>query len=111
MVSPYLYDFSFLPDLSGVPWRLINLILVIVAATFAIKVSALVQGGKFERVWDYLSAGVGILALLITYNLLNGLYVVNVTGLRELLEFLAAVFLLLGFYQARHILIKEVMGK
>lgn len=74
----------------------IGLILPIVVAWFAIRVAKLMQGGKFEKVWKLIAAGMSVLAIMKVIDGLEDLGVLQVTGLRSLLEFV----MILVFFSA-----------
>lgn len=81
-------------------FRLINdigLVLPIIVAWFAIKVARMMQGGKFEKVWKLIAAGMSVLAIVKVIDGLEDLGVLQVSGLRGILEFIMILVFFFAF--------------
>lgn len=88
----------------------IGLILPIIVAWFAIKVAALMRGGKLEDVWKLIAAGMSVLALVKVVDGLEQLGILYVGGLREVLEFLMILVFFAAFLTAYQSLVMAIRG-
>lgn len=88
----------------------IGLILPIIVAWFAIKVSTLMQGGKLENVWKLIAAGMSVLALVKVVDGLEELGILYVGGLREVLEFVMILVFFAAFFSAYQSLVVAIRG-
>lgn len=88
----------------------IGLVLPIIVAWFAIKVSTLMRGGKLENVWKLIAAGMSVLALVRVVDGLEELGVLYVGGLREVLEFVMILVFFAAFFTAYQSLVMAIRG-
>lgn len=109
--SDYVYNVSLLPEDLEDGIEFLNLVIAIMAAVFAVKLAALSQGGELEKTWNSIAIVASLFALLEMYGALNGLMLVNVVGLGDLIELFFGVVLLAAVYKTRKFLLKKVMGK
>lgn len=107
----YVYDLGFLPEALEEILEIVNLILSILAATFAIKLAALSQGGELEKTWNGLALGAGFFALLEVYGSLQGFGFVHIEGFGDVIEAAMVITFLYVFYTTRKTLLKRVLGK
>jgi len=108
--SSYVYDYTILSDKGEVVIELINLVLAVLTAAFAIKLAALSQGGDLEKTWNWLATAASVFALLEIYGALKGLGLVHVAGLGDIIELVMVVVLLVVFVKTRKSLLKRAMG-
>jgi len=88
----------------------VGLILPVIVAWFAIKVAALMRGGKLEHVWKLIAAGMSVLALVKVVDGLEKLGILYVGGLRSVLEFVMILVFLAAFVMAYHSLEMAIRG-
>jgi hypothetical protein len=88
----------------------IGLILPIIVAWFAIKVAALMRGGKLEDVWKLIAAGMSVLAIVKVVDGLETLGILYVGGLREVLEFVMILVFFAAFLMAYRSLVMAIRG-
>lgn len=88
----------------------IGLILPIIVAWFAIKVAALMHGGKLEDVWKLIAAGMSVLALVRVVDALETLGILYVGGLRAVLEFVMILVFFAAFFTAYRSLVLAIRG-
>lgn len=88
----------------------VGLVLPIIVAWFAIKVAALMRGGKLEDVWKLIAAGMSVLALVKVVDGLEDLGVLYVGGLRSVLEFVMILVFFAAFFTAYQSLVMAIRG-
>ena len=88
----------------------IGLILPIIVAWFAIKVAALMRGGKLENVWKLIAAGMSVLAIVKVVDGLEQLGILYVGGLRSVLEFIMILVFFAAFFSAYQSLVIAIRG-
>ncbi len=108
--SSFLYSSDILAPLDINIVQDIGLILPVVVAWFAIRVARLMQGGKFERIWKLIAAGMGVLAIIKVVDGLENLGVLYVVGLRNLLEFVMIVVFFTAFLYGYRSLMLAIRG-
>lgn len=106
----YVYDFTILSDKGEAVVEVINLVLAVLTAAFAIKLAALSQGGDLEKTWNWLAIAASAFALLEIYGALNGLKLVHVAGLGDIIELVMVAVLFIVFYRTRKTLLKRSLG-
>lgn len=104
-------DYELLPEAVEKVLELVNLVIALFAATYAIKLAALSQGGTMEKSWNLFAVAVAFFALLEVNNSLSGFGLVHIGGLAEILEVAFAVALLIMVVRTRKFLLKQVLGK
>lgn len=105
------YDIPFLSDKLENIFEIVNLLLAILAASYAIKLAALTQGGQMEKTWNMLALAGAFFALVEILGALKGFGIMNVHGAAEIFELLLALTLLKTFMITRKMLLKQIMDK
>jgi len=108
--ASYQYNFTLMPESSELWLEALNVVLAIGMAYVAIKVAALMQGGKLERAWNFMAIAAGVFALTEIYNILAALGIFHIGGLDDTLEFIFVVFFLLAFLRAKKALLVGMGG-
>lgn len=106
-----VYEFTVLPDRFENIFEIVNLLLSLVAAAFAVKLAALSQGGSLEKTWNGLAIASVLFAFLEIFNALEGFGLVHLSGLDEMLELVMVFVLLITFYKTRKDLLQKILGK
>lgn len=106
-----VYDLPFLPESVEVFLEFANLLIALLAATFAVKLAALSQGGELEKTWNGLAIAATLFAVLEIYGALQGLSLLDISGFGDVLETMVLLTLLVVFYRTRKSLLNKIMGK
>ena len=106
----HVYNASIIPESAENILELINLIVSIFAAAFAVKLAALSQGGQLERTWNKLAVVAVVFAVMEIFAALKGYGLVKIGGLGDILEFVLAVLLAATFYTTRKQLLRQTLG-
>jgi hypothetical protein len=93
----------FSSDVQGIA-DIIAVIISIIATVFAVAVSRMLSGGLLGRVWNLLSWAVILFVLYEIALTLESFKLIDFGGIDNILEVLAAVFLVLAFWQAYRML-------
>jgi hypothetical protein len=104
-------EVAFLPEEVEEILEVVNLLLALLAATFAIKLAALSQGGELEKTWNILAMAAVTFAGVEVIGALKEFELVEVAGLGEILELTFVALLCFVFYRTRKNLLKRVLGK
>ena len=110
-VAGYVYDVELIPESVESVLELVNLLIAIVAAAFAIKLAALSQGGSLEKTWNLLAVAAVIFAALEVVGALQGYKIAHFGGLGDIIELVFLVILTTVFARTRKALLKQVLSK
>lgn len=105
------FEIVFMPASAELYIELFNLVIGIAMAFVAIKVAALVQGGKMEKVWNLMALAAGIFAIFEIVGGLEKLNILHMSGLTEVLEAAFIVAFLVAFSFAKKSLKESLFGK
>lgn len=106
-----LYNFELVPESLESILEIANLLVAIFAATFAVKLAALSQGGSLEKTWNMLAIASLFFAMLEINNSLSGFGMLHIGGLEEIFEFGFGIILAVTFYKTRKQLLAKVLGQ
>lgn len=106
-----VYQATVVPENLENALELVNLVVALLAAFYAVKLAALSQGGSLEKTWNMLALTAVFFALLEVNNGLAGFGLIDLEGLGELFELVFGVLLLTVFIKTRKNLLKQVLGK
>ena len=104
-------DMTFIPANveSYVEWA--NLIVALLAAVAAVKLSALAQGGALEKTWNWFAIALAVFAVFEVFGLMEATNLVAIHGLREVMELVFALLLFYLAYSTRKTLLRQITGK
>ncbi len=106
----YFYDAELIPKSIESGLEIINLVLAVIAAIFAVKLAALSQGGSLEKTWNLMAIVALTFAVFEIYGALQGFMILHLGGLGDLLEFIFVLILAITFYKTRKSLLAKVLG-
>ncbi len=109
--TTWVQDVRIIPEGLEDTLEVVNLLLSIVAAAFAIKLAALSQGGSLEKTWNWLAVAVTLFAGVEVVGSLDSFGFIRVQGGQDALEFIMIVVFLVVFYRTRKDLLRKVLGK
>ncbi|GEM_PF-7046800 len=111
-MMPALYTLQVIPE-GGVMdvFHLLNLVLGLFAAFYAVKLAALSQGGELEKTWNALAVAAVLFALTHILNGMQALGFVAIGGMTEVLGTLLALTLVFVFMRTRRVLLQRILGK
>lgn len=104
-------EISILPESIESIFELVNLIISLAAAVFAIKLAALSQGGTMEKTWNTIAIAVVFFALLEVIGALDLFGVIKIEGASDILEFGFLAFLTYSLYRTKNDLLHKMLGK
>ncbi|MDP3985239.1 MAG: hypothetical protein Q8P82_00605 [bacterium] len=111
VASAATIDKEVLPENVEAVIELVNLVIAVFAAAYAIKLAALSQGGAMEKTWNWLAIAASLFALLEVNNALAGFGLIHLGGFGEIIELAFALVLLKVFITTRKSLLQKVMEK
>lgn len=94
---------------SVIEWA--NLIIALLAAVAAVKLSALAQGGALEKTWNWFAIALAVFAVFEVFGLMEAMNLVAIHGLREVMELIFASILFYLAYTTRKTLLRQITGK
>ena len=104
-------EIIFLPEIGEEILELVNLVLAVLAAIFAVKLAALSQGGELEKTWNLMAMSAFAFAVVEVLGALKEFGLLHVSGLGDIFELIFIVLMAYTFYKTRKSLLKRVMGK
>ncbi len=93
----YLVDVTLIPEQVEMIIEIINTILAILVAILAILVARLLKKTPFQLGWSVITGATLVFAIFEFYELLLGLRILRIGGIRDILEFLVVALLFIGF--------------
>lgn len=107
----FVYDFTLISESTEKLLEIVNLILSLFAAAFAIKLAALAQGGQLEKTWNWLAIAIVTFTGLEIYGALKGFGLVHIGGLGDVLEFVMVIIFVYILFTTRRRLLKVMLGR
>ena len=106
-----VYSFTLIPENIESLLELINLVIAMLAAFYAVKLAALSQGGELEKTWNKMALCAVLFAVLEIFGSLKMLGLVSIEGIGDVIEFLFVSVLLIAVFTTRKSLLKKVLGR
>lgn len=111
LAAEYTYNVTLIPDSVENALELVNLLIAILVAVFAVKLAALSQGGQLEKTWNLIAIVAVLFALLEVVGALKGFNLVRLGGAGDIIEFVFGIVFFTAVYKTRKSLLKQVLNK